>query len=195
MVIGLTGGIGSGKSFVAQLLSKKGASIIDADEIYATLIEPGSFLQGEIIHLWGEDMLQADGELDRKKLGAIIFSSQSERKRLNSLTHPHIIKKIKEEIAQSKDTVFLVAPLLIETGLQNIVDEIWLITINRDIQLARLMQRDKLSKEEAEIRMGSQAPQDEKKKYADYIIDNNGSRKKTEEQVEKLWKSLKTRTK
>lgn len=192
MIIGLTGGIASGKSFVAEILRNLGAEVIDADDIYHKLIQPGSSLYKEIVSKLGRGILSSDGSIDRKKLGNLIFSNDGERQKLNALTHPYIIEAIKEQlIKKDAKVIVIVAPLLIESGQETLVDELWLVAVNRKRQVQRLIKRDNLSLEDAEKRIESQMSQDAKKRYADFIIDNSGTHKMTIFQVIHRWEIVK----
>lgn len=189
--IGLTGGIASGKSFVSDMLKEMGANVIDADQVYGELILPGRFLYEAIRQNWGDEILAFDGKIDRKKLATLVFSSKKDRLLLNDLTHPAVIEDIKERLDAANNLIsVVVAPLLIEAGQTEIVDQIWLVVIDEETQLERLMKRESISHEDAVKRVRSQMPQDEKRKYADRIIDNNGTPENTREQVMMIWKEI-----
>lgn len=191
MVIGLTGGIASGKSLVADILRELGAEIIDADEVYRSLIVPGAPLYDKIVSQWGNEILDDNRHIDRRKLGTMVFSDPELRHRLDALTHPGIIESIKKRLQRSGETIsVVVAPLLLEAGQKGLVDQIWLVVLDEDAQLRRLSGRDKLSIEEARKRIESQMPQKEKEKYADLTIDNSGSREMTRAQVLRQWQKI-----
>lgn len=196
MIIGLTGGIASGKSTVSSMLKAHGAYIIDADKIAREIVEPGSPVLSRIVECFGKDMLNAEGKLNRKALGNIVFNNPDKLKLLNKITHPEIWRLIKEKIDfisknADKSIVVVDAAVLLEAGMDVLVDEVWLVCVNEDKQIKRLMDRDHLTAGEAEARIRSQMPVDEKKKYSDRIIDNNGDLEYTKEQVEKLWRHIK----
>lgn len=194
MIIGLTGGIASGKSYVAGILRELGAEIIDADEIYRGLIQPGAPLHEKIVSLWGTEVIASDGSIDRKRLGSIIFSSDEERKKLNALTHPLIIEAIKEQLGNRRGKIaVLMAPLLIEAGQQHLVDELWFVSLDEEKQITRLIERDNLTGDDARRRIHAQMSQEEKMKSAHYIIDNSGTPESTKTQVTDLWKKLQGR--
>jgi dephospho-CoA kinase len=182
LLIGLTGGIASGKSKISLFLKSQGAIIIDADDIARHVVEPLSSAWKKIVDLWGKDVLRSDQSLDRQKLASIVFSNKDELEKLNNITHPEIIREIKERIsmAPSGSLIVLDAPLLIEAGLFEIVDYVWLVSVTEVTQIKRLMERDGLSTEEAQKRIAVQMPLEEKKKYAHVIIDNNGQWEDTE---------------
>ncbi|NMA14651.1 MAG: dephospho-CoA kinase [Clostridia bacterium] len=194
-VIGLTGGIASGKSTVSRVLEKQGAKIIDADIIARDIVQPGCPALAEIVKVFGKETLLPDGRLDRVYLGQKVFQNQSLRKVLNSITHPKIREQIIEELRkierESPEAIAVVdAPLLIEAGLVVMVDEVWLVALPEEVQVNRLMNRDGLSQEEAKRRIGSQLPLAEKQKYAKHIIDTSGSINDTVNKVVKLWQEV-----
>ncbi len=200
-VIGLTGSIASGKSFVTKILKELGARIIDADVIARQIVEPGTVGWQQIKEAFGEEVLNPDLTVSRKKLADIVFPDRARMRKLNEITHPIIIQNIKEEInrfrmAAGEPTRVLVvdAPLLIETGLHELVDEVWVVDIPEELQIRRLMERDGLTREQALDRIGSQMPAAEKKKYADVVIDNSGDFSATRKTVEDLWKQHLTKS-
>ena len=197
-VIGLTGGIASGKSTVSLLLKDKGAVIIDADEIGKQILKPGKAARIKVIEHFGQQILNEKKDIDRKKLADLVFSNKKELEFLNSVTHPEIINEIKAQLQYYRNlktaVVIIDAALLIEVGLHTIVDEVWLVTVDEDTQLERLMAREKhLRMEQAISRIKAQMPQHEKIKYADRVIDNNGSIEDTKNQVDKIWREISQR--
>jgi len=194
-VIGLTGGIASGKSTVSGILREKGAYIIDADEISKTLVEPGKPAYLEIVKHFGQEILNEDGSLRRKKLGRIVFADKEKLALLNKITHPKIIEEIKRRLEEAtnrnENVVVIDAALLIELGLYKMVDEVWLVTIDEKTQLERLLKRDSfLEEKEAKDRIRAQMPQEEKVKYATRIINNSGDFSQLLKQVEDYWREL-----
>lgn len=188
--IGLTGNIGSGKSTVSRYLAGQGAVIIDADQVAREVVRPGTPALAEILAVFGSGVLNRAGSLDRKKLGAIVFSDPQAMARLNAITHPRIVAAVageKQKLANSAgaaDRLLVIdAPLLIEVGLQQSVDEVWVVTVDEQQQIARLMARDGLSEEAARARIAAQMPQAEKLNYARRVIDNSGSPEETRKQV------------
>ncbi|MGB9809751.1 MAG: dephospho-CoA kinase, partial [Caldanaerobacter sp.] len=177
-VVGLTGGIGSGKSTVSRILSGLGAKIIDADLVSREIMSKGQEAYNEIVDYFGEGILDERGEIDRKKLGLIVFGNEQKLKKLNEITHPKIIEKIKAMIVEAKKEgnyrlIVVDAALLIETGLYQMMDEIWMVVVDIETQIKRIMARDGFSYEEALKRIRSQMPLEEKIKYADFIINNS----------------------
>ena len=193
-VIGLTGGIASGKSFVASVLESCGAVIIDADLLAREVVAPGEPAYQAIVEAFGERMVRSDGSLDRAALGRLVFADAAARKILEEITHPHIAKRaaqrIERERVRGTPVLFYMVPLLIEANLTSMVDEIWLVFVNRDVQLERLVTRDAIPREEALRKMSAQMPLNEKTAYADVIIDNSGLPEETAQSVKIEWKRL-----
>ena len=197
MIIGLTGVIASGKSFVAKYLQDLGATVIDADQVARQVVYPGTPALKEIVASFGSGILHQDGTLNRQKLGAIIFENAAARKRLEEITHPHIEAALDEQVTEFKERnpsgsglLVLEIPLLIEVGWQEKVDQVWLVIVDEEVQLKRLMERDKLTLPQAQQRIASQMPLQEKKKYSDIIIDNSSTSENTHRQVEKYWQQI-----
>lgn len=193
-IIGLTGGIASGKSLISGKLKELGALIIDADEIARSLTGPQSPALSEIRAAFGDEVFTEQGELSRKKLGAIVFNSAGARERLNAIVHPLVLAEIKrqmeENILKGWPLVVIDAPLLLESGLGKMTEEVWVVALDEEEQLRRLMARNGLTREEAAQRLNAQMPLKEKLQYADRIIDNNGPMEETLEQLKKLWREL-----
>ena len=178
-VIGLTGGISTGKSTVSGILKKKGFKVIDADIIAREILDIGQDAYEKVVDFFGTQILNTDKTINRAYLGSEIFRDKKLRDKLNSITHPSIMKKIKEQIdlSDEKEFIFLDIPLLIEVFDQLInsgiyIDKIWLVYCDREKQITRLMKRDSISYEQAELKVNSQMNIEEKRKYADQIIDN-----------------------
>lgn len=191
--IGLTGGIATGKSTVSSMLIQRGAVLIDADQIAREIVLPGSPVLDEVVSRFGQAVLLEDGSLHRKQLGQIIFGDAKARKDLEALLHPpiRIIIKSRMQALEAEDPHRLVVvdiPLLYESKLQEPYAEILLVYASPEIQKQRLMQRDHLNETEAEARLSSQMPIEEKKKLADIVIDNSGTIEDTEKQVDYFWK-------
>lgn len=195
LLVGLTGSIATGKSTVSEMFRRKGAEIIDADQIAREVVEPGTEGLERIAREFGPGILDDEGKLNRERLGARIFQNPAEREKLNRLLHPLIVDCMRaktEKIKKEKDPDLLIwdVPLLIEGNLTQWVEAVILVYTPKEIQLERLMKRNALSKEEAEKRILAQMDIEEKKKYADYMIDNRGTLSETERQVDQLWKQL-----
>lgn len=179
-IIGLTGGISTGKSSVSAILSSQ-CDIIDADLIARQIVVKGSRAYVAIVKNFGKDILHLDGTINRKALGLIIFSDKSKRKLLESITHPRIIIQMAVQVVQSfirlKSIVVMDIPLLFEGELSRWMSEIWVVSCPREIQIERLMRRDKIGEEEALMRIDSQLLLSEKCDRADFIIENSKSKK------------------
>ena len=193
-IIGLTGGIASGKSTVTETLERLGAHIIDTDQVAHHCIEPGNPGWTRVVEAFGREILQEDQQIDRKYLGSIVFSDPEKLARLNQLLHPATLEETARLAAayacKDPDGVIVEEiPLLYEIGLQKTMafDEIWVVCVDRECQLTRLMGRDGCTPEEAEKRLLAQLPLDNKKKMADRVIDNMGSREEAIAQVERYF--------
>lgn len=190
--IGLTGGIATGKSTVANILQRLGAHVVDADVIAREIVMPGQPAYEEIVQYFGPQALLPDGQLNRSWLAEQVFSDGRKRGFLNQATHPRIIERIETivgELAASgyRLPVVLDVPLLIEAGMAESVDEVWLVVVDPVTQLERLMQRDGLSADSAQLRIAAQMPLAEKVPFAHRIIDNGGCRQQTERVVRDYW--------
>ncbi|AMX82648.1 dephospho-CoA kinase [Geobacillus subterraneus] len=187
LTIGLTGGIASGKSTVSAMMRELGLPVIDADEAARAVVEPGEEAYRQIVAVFGPDVLQENGEIDRAKLGAIVFNNEQERKKLNAIVHPAVRRKMlaeKEKLVRSgAKTVVLDIPLLFESGLTDWVDRVLVVYVDDDVQLRRLMVRNGFTEEEALARIRAQWPLEEKVKRADAVIDNNGTMEETRRQL------------
>lgn len=179
-VVGLTGGIASGKTTVARILEELGAVVIDADLISKELVKPGMPAWQEIISSFGRGIINEDQSINRKKLGEIIFNDAKKRKKINAILHSRVIreewKRVKEIQKYNPDALIVLnVALLIESGNYKAVDMVVVVTADRERMIGRMMQRDGVSRDEAVMRLNSQMPLDEKEKYAHYIVNNNGS--------------------
>jgi len=187
-IIGLTGGIGSGKSTVAKMLKDLGAVIIDADQVAREVVEPGQPLLAKIARKFGENCLTEQGELNRQILASIVFSDEGKRKTLNRLIHPVIKKSIENRIKRIKEVdqqaiIVLEAPLLIEAKMTTMVDEVWVTELDSKLQLKRIISRDGLKKADALKRIKSQISPAERRSFAKVIF-------KTEKELEELRKDV-----
>lgn len=193
MVIGLTGGIASGKSTVSSFLEKLGASVIDVDIIGREVVQIGEKAYNEIVKHFGRGILLSNEELNRKKLGDIVFSNSQELQVLNRITHPEIVSRVAKKIEELKKTgirdIVVDAAILTEMGLDKYCDSIWLIHVDKETQLNRLIERDRFVYLDALNRIKSQYENSAKFGVADVIIDNNEPMEKVEKEVYKLWKN------
>lgn len=195
IIVGLTGGIASGKSVVARMLARKGALVLDADAIARDLVAPGTPAWREIVDWLGKSMLLGDGSIDRARLGKLVFDDAAARQKLNAIVHPRVGQELAARthaIRRRNPGAVLVydVPLLIEAGMQQLVDRVLLVYVTPEIQLQRLQRRDKLTRDEALARVNAQMPLAEKKNYAHTVIDNNGTIRQTARQVQRFWADL-----
>lgn len=192
-VIGLTGGMGTGKTTVARILQELGLTVISADEIGHELLQPGTEVYEAVKQAFGPEIVDAGGQIDRRALGRVVFSNPDKRQRLNALTHPAIIARIKAEVQARKragQDVVVEVPLLFEAGLDAKAatgfDEIWVVAASPAVQLARVQARDGLSAEEARRRIGAQMPLRAKIDRADVVIYNDGTETELKAKVVRL---------
>ena len=193
-VIGLTGGIGSGKSTVSQLLAELGAVILDADEIGHEAFKPDTEIWRQVVAAFGRQILTPDGNIDRKKLGNIVFGNPESLSRLNQIMHPRMYALAKAQLEeyrrQGTRVVVLEAPLLLEAGWTSLVDEVWVTTAPEATVLKRLEERTGLSQAESLTRLRSQLPAEERLKYADVVINTDCDMDELKAQVKELWQRL-----
>ena len=192
-VIALTGGIGTGKTTVARILQELGLTVISADQVGHQLLRPGTAVYEEVKQAFGPEILDAEGRIDRRLLGQIVFGDPEKRQRLNDLTHPAIIARIKTEaqaLKQAGQDVVVEVPLLFEAGLDTKkamgFDEIWVVAASPAVQLARVQARDGLGTEEARRRIGAQLPLRVKIAHADVVIYNDGTKTELKEEVKQI---------
>ena len=193
-VIGLTGGIGSGKSTVAQFLAELGAVIIDADRVGHEILKPDTELWREVVATFGQQVLTPGGDIDRKKLGEMVFGNTELLARLNQIMHPRMHAMVKAQLdkhrRQGVRVVVLEAPLLLEAGWTPLVDEVWVTVASESTVLKRLQERVGLSKEESLARIHSQLSSEERLRYADVVINTDCSLGEVKAKVRKLWDKL-----
>ncbi|MGZ0086683.1 dephospho-CoA kinase [Caldibacillus thermoamylovorans] len=187
LTIGLTGGIASGKSTVSAMMRQLGLPVIDADEAARAVVRPGEDAYRQIVAAFGPGILQKNGDIDRAKLGAIVFRDEAERTKLNAIVHPAVRRRMlaeKEELVRAgAKTIVLDIPLLFESGLTDWVDKVLVVFVDEETQLRRLMARNGFTKEEALARIRAQWPLAEKVKRADAVLDNNGTIEETRRQL------------
>jgi dephospho-CoA kinase len=193
--VGLTGSIGVGKSFVAGVLAELGCHVLDADLTAREVVEPNSVALKKLVAEYGPEVLQPDGALDRARLGALVFGDAQRRSTLNSILHPYIIARQDEllrewEAVDPEGIAIVDAALMIESGGYKRFDKLIVVHCRPEIQLQRLMLRNALSREEAEKRISAQMSQDEKKKFADYLIDTSEGFADTRRQTDKVYAAL-----
>jgi dephospho-CoA kinase len=195
-LVGLTGGIASGKSTVSEILARQGAAIIDADVLAREVVEPGRQAWTEIVNTFGTAVLQPDRALDRQKLRAIIFDDPDARKKLESIIHPQVRalaeQRIREHAAAGYAVIVYEVPLLFEGNLQEWLRPVILVACDVDTQRKRLQSRDNLSAVQAQKHIEAQMSLEEKRRLADYVIENNGSLEDLERQVQAVLEKIKT---
>lgn len=194
-IIGLTGGIASGKSTVSNWLLSQGYPVVDADIAARKVVEPGMPALEKIRKAFGDDVLLPDGTLDRKRLGSIIFANEEKRQTLNAIVHPAVREWMRQEteraFGEGASIVIMDIPLLFESKLTHMVEETILVYVTKETQLKRLMERDRYMEADALARIHAQMPIDEKKELADYIVDNNGPISETIEQMKQIMDTFK----
>jgi dephospho-CoA kinase len=190
--LGLTGGIGSGKSTVARMLAERGAVVVDADQIARELVEPGGAALAELVTEFGPRILQADGSLSRGELAALAFSDPRATERLNAIMHPLIGAEAQRRINDEPQAAVVVydMPLLVETGQADLVDLVVVVDVPEAVQLDRAVRLRGLDEADVQRRMSVQASREDRLARADVVIDNSGSLPQTHEQVDQLWDRL-----
>jgi dephospho-CoA kinase len=193
--VGLTGSIAVGKSYVASVFEELGAHVLDADQTAREVVMPGTPGLNAVAETFGEEILNPDGTLNRKQLGALVFADEGKRQRLNHILHPFIIARQDEilnewEAKDPRGVGIVDAALMIESGGYRRFDKLIVVHCRPEVQRERLMLRDKLSRDEAQRRIDSQMPQEEKQKFADYLIDTSDGFDLTREQTLKVYQDL-----
>ena len=193
MIVGLTGNIACGKSLVSQYLKQKDIPVVDADLIARKVVEPETEGLAKLINVFGKEILLSSGELDRRKLGQIVFSSVEKKAQLDNILAPLILEEVKKQLSSFKDEALVVAdiPLLFEQPeYLALVDEVWLVVANQEQQLERLIKRNGYERQEALNRIMAQMPIEQKLSSADVIIDNRGSKEATLAQIDQLLETI-----
>jgi dephospho-CoA kinase len=196
LLVGLTGGIGSGKSTVARLLEKRGAVVFDADLLAREAVEPGTPGHAAVIDRFGADVLAPGGELDREALASIVFADPAARRDLEQIVHPEVRRLFAEGTEAYRDTdrvVVFSAPLLVETGMHTAFEILVVVSATVATQIERLMRQRGMSEPSIRARIDAQAPLEDKAAAADFLVDNEGSLDELESQVQQLWNDLSTR--
>ncbi len=193
LVIGLTGGIGTGKSEAARHMVSLGAALIDADLVGHEAYRPHAEAWERVVEAFGEGILQPNGEIDRRSLGAIVFSDPEQLARLNGIMHPLMARMVQEKIDalrnEGKDVVVVEAALLFEAGWDSLVQEVWVTDASEEAVIHRLEQRNRMSEEEARKRLSSQMSRSERLERADHVIDNSGDLAKMKDEINELWET------
>jgi dephospho-CoA kinase len=193
--VGLTGGIASGKSTVAEAFAQLGAKVLDADKVAREVVLPGQPAWRKLQQAFGPEFFLPEGEVNRSKLRRLVFSNPEERGKLNAIVHPEVMKEIDRRFEQlttsTQDGVVVVdVPLLLEVGVAHRFDRVIVVYVTENVQIKRLRERDGLSLDGARRALGTQMVLDKKVEQADYVIDNSSTRDETQAQVEKVWQEL-----
>jgi dephospho-CoA kinase len=193
LLVGLTGGIGAGKSTVARMLAERGAHVIDADDLARRAVRRGTPAYEEIVTAFGSDVVKPDGELDRRALAGIVFTDPDRRRELERITHPEVARLLVEELAPLRETEEIVvygSPLLVESGTAGGFDVVVVVAAPEEEQLRRVGAQRALQEADVRARMAGQASAAERAEVADVILDNGGTLEELEAQVEHLWHAL-----
>ncbi|HKE54800.1 MAG TPA: dephospho-CoA kinase [Actinomycetota bacterium] len=196
LLVGLTGGIGSGKSTVARMLEKRGAVVFDADVLAREVVEPGTPGHAEVIERFGANVLAPGGELDREALASIVFADPAARRDLEAIVHPEVRRLFADGAEEYEGTdriVVLSAPLLVETGMHTAFEVLIVVSATPQTQVERLMRDRGMSEAAVRARIAAQAPLETKSEVADFLLDNEGSTEALERQVDRVWDDLQAR--
>jgi dephospho-CoA kinase len=194
-VIGLTGGIGSGKTTVARLLAARGARVIDTDTIAHDAYRPGTDAHRRIVETFGSGVVAPDGAIDRKALGALVFGAPDQLVRLNAIVHPYVGEEVRRRMAAARADggrapIVLEVPLLVEVGWKPLVDRLWVVSVPREVAIERVAARSELPRAEIERRIDAQLPDAERRRHADLVIENAGTLDALAARVEEAWRTL-----
>jgi dephospho-CoA kinase len=193
LLVGLTGGIGAGKSTVARMLGQRGALIVDADDLARRAVDPGTPGFDAVVEAFGPEVVATDGQLDRTKLASLVFADEQARRMLESIVHPEVARLFAEEAARYRDTdtvLVYVVPLLAENNLQDMFDVVVVVTAERAARVARLAASREMNTEDVSGRMDAQLPDEERERVAHVVIRNDGSIEKLQGKVDDLWARL-----
>jgi len=192
LLVGLTGGLGAGKSTVARMLADRGAVIVDADELARRAIAPDTPGHRKVLEAFGDGVLADDGSIDRRALAAVVFDDPEARRALESITHPEVFRMLADEVERRRDTddvVVFDAPLIVETGFDETTDVLVVVALDPALQVERVVARG-MDRAEAEARIAAQASPEERRSRADEVLRNDGDLEDLERQVEALWERL-----
>jgi dephospho-CoA kinase len=196
LLVGLTGGIGSGKSTVARMLEKRGAVVFDADVLAREVVQPSTPGHAAVLERFGANVLAPGGELDREALGSIVFADPAARRDLEAIVHPEVRRRFAEGTEVYRDTASVVifsAPLLVETGMHSAFDVLVVVSASNATQIDRLMRDRGMSEDAVRSRIAAQATPEARAEVADVLVDNEGTLEELEQQVERLWSDLSER--
>ena len=193
LLVGLTGGLGAGKSTVARMLAERGAVVVDADELARRALDPGTHAFHQVRELFGDEVLASEGTIDRGALARVVFADPEKRRLLESLTHPEVFRLLAETVESLRGTDSIVvfdAPLIVETGFHEAVDVLVVVSAPPDAQLERVMRDRGMPESEARARLGAQIPADEREAAGDHVIANDGDPADLEPKVDAVWAEL-----
>jgi dephospho-CoA kinase len=193
LLVGLTGGLGSGKSTVARMLAERGAIVVDADELARRAVAPGTHGYHEVVQVFGDDVVGPDGVLDREALSALVFADPAKRRALESITHPEVFRLLAEEVETFRGTdevVVFDAPLIVETGFHEACDVVVVVTASPEHQVARVVRDRGMTEDEARRRLVAQVPPEQREAVAHVVLRNDGPVEELERQVDELWADL-----
>jgi dephospho-CoA kinase len=196
LLVGVTGGIGSGKSTVAGMMRERGAVVFDADELARRAIDPGTAGHAKVIERFGPRTLSADGSIDRRSVARRVFGDEDARRDLEAIVHPEVFRLMKEGLDPYRETdrvVVFDAPLIVEAGFRAAFDVLVVVTASLDLRLKRVESSGRMTKEEARARVTVQAPDEDKERVADFVIRNDGTLDDLEREVDRLWRQLVSR--
>jgi dephospho-CoA kinase len=194
LVLGLTGGVATGKTTVARMLEDLGARVVSADEIVHQMLKSGSPVRHEVVEEFGAGIVKSNGDIDRAALGDIVFRDAEKRARLEAIIHPPVLNRLAEEAdgfrSAGDGVLVLEIPLLVEKSAFGLVDKVLVVTAEQETQVRRLEKRSKVTREEAILRVSAQYPMSEKVKYADWVVNTEGALRSTKAQVSKVWHDI-----
>jgi dephospho-CoA kinase len=197
LLVGLTGGLGAGKSTVAGMLADRGAVVVDADELARRALDPGTRAHKQVCDLFGDDVLTPSGELDRSAIAATVFADEGKRRALESIVHPEVLRMLVEVVERHRgtdDVVVFDAPLIVETGFQESCDVVVVVTASEDQQVARTARARGMTPNQARARIAAQVAPAEREAAADVVLTNDGDLEQLEASVDALWRDLRRRT-
>ncbi|MDO9265034.1 MAG: dephospho-CoA kinase [Desulfosalsimonadaceae bacterium] len=194
--LGITGGVGSGKTVVCDYLKRLGVTVVSTDQLARSAVMPGMSAFDKIVHSFGHDILSEDGTLNRKKLRNLITEDKEKKATLEQFVHPEVLAQITEAYAAARkrreSLIVVEVPLLFETGMASLFDYVLTVTVRADVRMQRIMERDHVSREEALALMGIQMPEEEKIRRSDFVVENNGSLEDTRMRVDAFYKQLRS---
>jgi len=196
LLVGLTGGIGAGKSTVARLLGARGAAVIDADDLARRAVAPGTIGFERVVRSFGPEILSDDGDIDRRRLADIVFADDERRRELEAIVHPEVARLFAEAVEPRRDTTDVVVyavPLLVEAGLAEAFDLVVAVVASADRRVARVSSERGMDEGEIRRRIATQASDEERARAADVLLDNDGDLDRLERQVDRLWRDLSAR--